>query len=331
MTAAAPRSSHRTIGPALAIAGLLVLPSLGLALDEPAGSDRLILPESTAEQVPLLRCHVVVDKDSVVVDGVPVVRLETVVDDQGESVGVVPEDLKRGVLITSLYDRLLEKYETERMLADTRQTLSVLTQHPELTRVGELLVSVDQDAPFSVVREVLYTAGQARFGTFLFVTHNPWEDTERTIESTLPRIGPPTALDDDSEPPLMLSILVSDRGLGLMGADAVLFPDGPLDSASDEPALTLPCPGGSACAGIDDYDWDELSRMLALVKDEYPDDMQVIVVPESGIPWDVVVRVLDHARWAPHLDMDAQPSAWEAWKEDRRELFPFSVLAGGAS
>jgi len=305
------------------------LPAVGLALDEPTPGNSLTLPESTAEQLPQLRCHVVVDENSVVVDGVQVVRLETVVDDHGESVRAVPDDEKRGTMIPALYDRLLEKYENEKLLADARQTLSVLTQRPELARTGELLISVDVDAPFSVVREVLYTAGQAQFGTFLFATHNPWHDATRTIESTLPRIGPPTAMDEDSETPLMLSIVVSDRGLGVMGADAVLYPDGPPDS--DELVPTVPCVGGGVCTGIDDYDWVELSGILGRIKDDYPYDYGVIVVPESDVPWDIVVRVLDHARWAPHIDMDAEPGAWEAWCSARSELFPFSILAGGAS
>lgn len=311
--------------------GLLVvaLPGAGLAIAQ--GTALLNLPDSTAEQAPVLACHVVVQQDKLIVDGVPILSLSTELGEDGESMLVVPDDEKRGMMITALYDRLQEKSEIEKLGAEARETLAVLTQRSELARQGELLLSIDKDTPFAVVREVLYTAGQAQFGTFLFVTHNPWEDAERTIESTLPMIGPPSATDYDERPPLNLSLLVSDRGLSVMGADAVLFPEGAADTGDDGPPLSVPCISGGACTGLDDYDWALLSEQLGKVKDEYPDDLQVIVVPESDIPYELIVRVLDHARWAPHLPMDAELGAWESWKSVRRELFPFSVLAGGAS
>jgi hypothetical protein len=323
------RSPHLVrLGAALAML-TLGLPAAGLAIAQ--GAALLNLPESTAEDAPVLACHVVIQQDRVVVDGVQVLSLSTELGEDGESMLVVPDDEKRGMMITALYDRLREKYEHEQLGAEARETLAVLTQRRDVARQGELLLSIDKDTPFAVVREVLYTAGQAQFGTFLFVTHNPWEDAQRTIESTLPMIGPPSAMDYDERPPLNLSLLVSDRGLSVMGADAVLFPEGAADTGDDGPVLSVPCISGGACVGLDDYDWAALSEQLGKVKDEYPDDLQVIVVPESDIPYEVIVRVLDHARWAPYLPVDAEQGAWEYWKSVRRELFPFSILAGGAS
>jgi biopolymer transport protein ExbD len=34
---------------------------------------------------------------------------------------------------------------------------------------GQILLQVDRDMPFNVVRSVMYTAGQAQFGEFKFV------------------------------------------------------------------------------------------------------------------------------------------------------------------
>lgn len=321
------RSAPRVGLFASAVLGLVVVaPGLGLALEQ--GTELLSLPESTAEVFPRLRCHLVVDRESVAVDGVRVLRLETAQDADGRPVLVVPDDDTRGMLITALYDRLLEKFEDEKLGASAREALAVLAQRPELVREGELLLSIDRDTPFSVVRQVLYTAGQAQFGTFLFVTHNPWQDELRTIESALPRIGPPRQIDPEEVPPLMLSVLVGDRGLGLMGADDVLNPDGAPET--DEAGPTVPCVSGGPCVGVDDYDWAELSRQLALIKAEHPDDLRVIVVAEPEVPYEVVVRVLDHARWAPRIPMDAEQGAWESWRSVREELFPFSILAGGA-
>ncbi len=292
-------------------------------------SPQLTLPDSTAEQALAYRTTITVRKDQISVDGTRVMALDEFVGEDGTSTLAIPDDEKRGMLVSRLYDRLLELAEAEKDLMDARKTLAMLAQRDDLFHQGELLVSVDGDVPFSVVREVLYTAGQAQYGTFLFVAHNPWEQALTTIESSLPAIGPPRT-DYDEQPPLNLSIVVSDQGLSVMGADAVLFPDGHSDSGEDADAPTLPCLGGAECTGIDDYDWAELGRLLGSIKDQYPDDLRVIVVPESQISFEVLVRVLDHARWAPHIPIDAERGAWEYWQSVRRELFPLSTLAGGA-
>ena len=314
--------------PLFLCAGLLGLGISSASLAQVASS--VTLPKSTAEEPPALRVHLVVSVDDILVDGVSVLSLEQIpLEDGGTELGV-PDDEKRGQMITRLYDRLLDKMEQEKFLYDAQETLAVLTQRKDVVHQGELLLSIDQDAPFRVVREVMYTAGQAQWGTFLLVTHNPWLDDTRTIEISLPAIGPPRPFDAEEVPPLNLSIAVTDRGLDVMGADAVLEPDGALDWGAEEPQPMVPCLSGEVCTGLDDYDWAELSRLLGQVKDEYPDDLRVIVVPESDIPYEVIVRVLDYARWAPHLPMDAEQGAWEYWKSVRHELFPQSILAGGA-
>ena len=339
------------------LAGAVGLPGICLAQDSSAGADivqamllgqysaacvpggahaiqdcftpALTLPDSTAEEALAPRVTVTIKKDRILADGVAVLDLE-LRDEDGLPVLAVPDDVKRGQLITRLYDRLLEKYEQERALEDVRRTMAVLTQRDDLHNLGELLLSVDRDVPFSVLREVLYTAGQARFGSFHFVTRNPWEGALRTIESSLPAIGPPRSSYEEERSPLLLSLILSDRGISVLGADAVLYPDGRPDTGAGEPSPTVGCKSGGTCTGIDDYDWEELSRLLGLIKDEYPDDLRVILVPEQGIPFDVVVRALDHARWGPHLPLDAEQGAWQYWKSVRRELFPLNTLAGGA-
>ncbi len=319
-----PRPLHLGVG----LLGLtLCVPAFGLAEDT---VDTLTLPETTAETPPELRCHLVVRQDAILVDGVQVVSLVQQQDEEGGTVLAVSDDERRGMMIPQLYDRLLDKMEQEKLYDDAYQTLSVLTQRRDQSPRGELLVSIDKDVPFSVVREVLYSAGQAQWSTFLLVGENPWEDAMRTVEIALPRIGPPPSYEPDEDPPLNLAILVNDEGLTIMGADAVLFPDGAPTAGTDAPAPTVPCASGGACTGVDDYAWAELSRLLGLVKDEHPDELWVIVLPESDVSYELVVRVLDHARWAPYLPMDAEQGAWEYWKSVRRELFPVPTLAGGA-
>ena len=75
----------------------------------------------------------------------------------------IPADEKRGQLVSKLYDVLLEKAETAKDLG---------ARVPDRTSFdfkGEILLQVDKRMPFSVVREVMFTAGQAQFGNFRFV------------------------------------------------------------------------------------------------------------------------------------------------------------------
>lgn len=146
------------------------------------------------------------------------------------------------------------------------------------------------------------------------------------IDSTLPAIGPPTPVDEeDTEKPLMLSLALTDQGITVMGADAVLNPEGgeaaaaPAEGEAPEP--TIPC-SERPCVDAESYDYAELIRLLGLIKDQYPDDENVILVPESRVQYEVIVRVMDAARED---------------REDKQEdgtprlLFPFVVIAGGAN
>ena len=50
---------------------------------------------------------------------------------------------------------------------------------------------------------------------------------------------------------------------------------------------------GSA-AGSDD--WNELAEILKDIKDEYPDDENMIVVPDSYTRYEIIVRAMDIGR-----------------------------------
>ncbi len=147
--------------------------------------------------------------------------------------------------------------------------------------------------------------------------------TLAVIDSTLPAIGQPQTVeqDPDDKPPLMLSLMITNKGITVAGADAVLFPEGApeLAEGEDRPP-TIPCPG-SACDTMESYDFEELTRILGMIKDEYPDDENVILVPESRIPYETIVMVMDHSR----EDVSSKNADGTA-----RELFPFVVIAGGA-
>lgn len=145
------------------------------------------------------------------------------------------------------------------------------------------------------------------------------------IDSTLPAIGPPQVVEEeDTDPPLMLSLALTDEGITVLGADAVLNPEGGGEAApaeGEEPEPTIPCKD-RPCSGPDSYDYERLTEILGEIKDEYPDDENVILVPESKVEYEVLVRVMDASREdVENKSEDGTP----------RLLFPYVVIAGGAN
>ncbi len=143
------------------------------------------------------------------------------------------------------------------------------------------------------------------------------------IDSTLPQIGPIKTVEEEPEkPPLNLSLAITEKGITVLGADAVLFPDGKPEAAEgEEQPPTVPCKSGGACTGVDDYDWKRLTSILAQIKDEYPDDENVILVPDSRIKYEIIVKAMDASREdVDNPGPDGKP----------RLLFPYVVIAGGA-
>lgn len=128
-----------------------------------APSDDLVIPISSAEKAPKLAVNIVVSRKDIVVDGDLVLGLQRGIDeDGGHEVISVPDEEKRGQLISKLYDVLLEK-------AEAAKDLGVRTGSEEFEFKGEILLQCDKRLPFSVIREVMFTAGQAQFGNFRFV------------------------------------------------------------------------------------------------------------------------------------------------------------------
>ena len=129
-------------------------------------SEDMQLPTSSAAKAPELAVQLMVSKTEILVDGVPVLGLTTVQDEEnpGEMLIAVPEDENKGQMITDLYDRLLDKAEQAKALGEA----SGSEQH---AFKGRILLQCDQNLPFSVIREVMYTAGQAQFSEFKFVVY----------------------------------------------------------------------------------------------------------------------------------------------------------------
>ncbi len=128
------------------------------------------------------------------------------------------------------------------------------------------------------------------------------------VDSTLPGIigdhRPCAAGCDD---PLNLSVAITAEGFQVIGADELLAPEG------GEDLRRVPCAAGGCAAG--GYDFESLTERLALVKDEHPDEVNLVLVPAQRVTYDVLIRTMDDSREEAETD---------------RELFPVVVIAGGA-
>lgn len=153
------------------------------------------------------------------------------------------------------------------------------------------------------------------------------------IDSTLPAIGPPKEVEDkeDEEEPLNLSVFITDKGFSVKGSAGTLKNDA---EEGEDQGVTVPCvvdgclydrDGDAGAAGA--YDVPELRRILTEVKEEYPDEQNVILVPEPGIPYEVLVLTMDATRENP--DEAADPDDETKGQCKGRCLFPFVVIAGG--
>jgi biopolymer transport protein ExbD len=131
-----------------------------------APSEDLELPISTVKKAPEMAVNVIVSKKNIVVDGVPIVGLEKVpdADNPGQSKLQIPEDQRNGQLIDSLLDELSKK-------ADTAKDIGKQSGSEEHAFKGRLLIQCDKKLPFEVLRQVMYTAGQAQFSEFKFVVY----------------------------------------------------------------------------------------------------------------------------------------------------------------
>jgi len=131
-----------------------------------APSEDLELPVSSVKKAPEVAVNVVVSKKNIVVDGVPVLNLEHVPDEDnpGQKKLQVPEDERNGQLIESLLDELSKK-------AETAKDLGQQTGSDDHSFKGRLLIQCDKKLPFEVLRQVMYTAGQAQFSEFKFVVY----------------------------------------------------------------------------------------------------------------------------------------------------------------
>jgi hypothetical protein len=78
---------------------------------------------------------------------------------------LVPPNTTRGMMIMPLFDAVSE------MVDDHHRAIDAFSCWPTFS--GEVLLVVDPNAPTSLLRQVMYTLGQARYHEFLFAVSNP--------------------------------------------------------------------------------------------------------------------------------------------------------------
>lgn len=162
------------------------------------------LPRVHAEAHLEVTVSLVVHQSYLAVDGVKVLDLEG---------GTVYEEYRRGMMITPLYDVLVEKAYNAKALA---------ARSPNNPFLGEINLLMDATTPMTLVLQILYTAGQAQFGDFRFVVQLPGRADDprfRTLPIELPSIEAPPP--HGTTPPRRWELAVTpDRlDLSLSGTD----------------------------------------------------------------------------------------------------------------
>jgi biopolymer transport protein ExbD len=152
------------------------------------------------------------------------------------------------------------------------------------------------------------------------------------IDSTLPAISPVQTepQEEPEEKPLNLQVMITTEGFTVAGNHSELKDSGGGEEGEDKGA-TIPClvpgceyqaDGGEGPAEA--YNIAELRALLGRLKDDKPEEKNVILVPDASLPYEVIVLAMDATREDPDASStDADIGC------NGRCLFPFVVIAGG--
>jgi biopolymer transport protein ExbD len=133
-------------------------------------SSNLKLPMSVADKQPSVALNVVVAKDAIIVDNKRVLNLEAYDDPSypGQKMYRIPQVERPGggFDVPSLgvaFQDVVSQFDKIGALAKKagRDDIGGFD--------GKILFQIDKDIPFTVVRDVMYNAGQAKFSNFEFV------------------------------------------------------------------------------------------------------------------------------------------------------------------
>lgn len=110
-------------------------------------------PKSVSDKKPVDVLTVVVDKYNIIVDGRVIAK---------HNKGVIQEKYldETKFRINPLYDILVRHSEKTRYIASINK---------KLKSEGMIVLQMDKDIPFSFLRQIMFTAGQAEYNDFKFV------------------------------------------------------------------------------------------------------------------------------------------------------------------
>jgi len=142
---------------------VFLLKSIGSSEVEVRTSDNLKLPYSTNKAPPMLTVSVVVQKDAILVDGKEVANVQSETNPNVPNVRsyFVDGSEKTGLSINKLFDELNDKKEVSKVLESKTKG--------QIKFDGKMVLQFDQNIPYSLIREVMFTAGKAEFFDFQFV------------------------------------------------------------------------------------------------------------------------------------------------------------------
>jgi len=111
------------------------------------------------------------------------------------------------------------------------------------------------------------------------------------LNVSAPRIGGEVAAAaaQDAGPKLLLTVAIGKQGFFVAGAGGVLGGDAETADAARPP--TIPLREGK-------YDYDTLSAELLKIKQQYPNETQVILSADPGVLYDTLVQTMDACREA---------------------------------
>jgi hypothetical protein len=118
-------------------------------------SDNLRLPNSSSKIDPAVAVNVVIAKNQILVDDKPVVNVISVDDPRnpGQQTYQVPADERSGNTITKLYSAFETQAESAKSVASIAKT------RDDMGFKGKVLLQIDQDVPFSLIRDVMFNTG----------------------------------------------------------------------------------------------------------------------------------------------------------------------------
>jgi biopolymer transport protein TolR len=106
-------------------------------------------------------------------------------------------------------------------------------------------------------------------------------------------------------PKLLLTVAIGKRGFYIAGAGGVLGADGNASDLTRPPTVPL--------KGDGKYDYQELSRQLATIKEKFPNETQVILSADGEVVYDILIQTMDACR----EQIVKQPDG----KSERKPLF----------